>query len=320
MMLPCKFCATAITGVGCLVLLLSCGCYSTARHIANVRPELVKPAKGISQKYRLARLFFSDPPYLRGMKKLSSRQYEFQRQISATTGNFALYNEIIRDLGYSEAVSFAYRKDLRKIVSELEEQHKKETETIRQHISDALCRKYPSVFTTEMSATPLTVLLTWETTYKDRPNYASIFSYWFWPISAEQNTIYRINVQESVGGVSEVTLWRNFLQTLKKYPQPAENGSAMRTSVVWETMLLPIGFIPIPGDSDWPTTFCFMRLGKDSLVSNPQEKLRSKKCVRDMIFEPKTDGEVLAAAIMRSINRKYRAARTDAILSKGGAR
>lgn len=320
MMLPCKFWATATNGICCLVLLMSCGCYSTARHIANVRPELVKPAKGIVQKYRLARLLFADPPYLRGMKKLSSRQYEFQRQMAATTGDFSLYNEIIRDLGYMEAVSAAYRKDIRQVVSELEEQHKKETETIRQHISDALCRHYPSVFTTEMSATPLTVLLTWETSYKDLPNYASLLGYWLWPLSAEQNTIYRISVQDSVGGRSETTLWRDFLQTLKKYPQPVENGSAMRTSVVWETMLLPIGFIPIPGDSDWPKTFCFMRMGKDSLVGKPQDKLQSKKCIRDMIFEPKTDGEVLAAAIMRSINRKCRAMRTDAILSKGGVR
>lgn len=306
--------------VGSLAVLVFCGCYSTARHIANVRPELVKPIKGITHKFRLHRVLLSEPPYIKGIRKLASRQYEFQRQISATTGDFSLYNEIVRDVGYLEAVSLAYRQDLWQVISELEDQHKKETEKVCLSISEALCRNYPSVFTTDKNATPLTVLITWETSYKERPNYASIFSYWLWPKAAEQETVYRINVLENAGWGHDEGLWRNFLQSLKRYPQPVENSSAVRMSVVWETMLLPFGFIPIPGDSDWPKTFCFLRQGKDSLVGKAAEKMQSQQCIRDMVFEPKTDGEVLAAAIMRSINRKYRAARMDALLLKGGVR
>jgi len=73
------------------------------------------------------------------------------------------------------------------------------------------------------------------------------------------------------------------------------------------------------GESDFPKTYCFMRSGKDSLVGSPAEKISSRKCFEDMVFEPKVDGDVLAAAIMRIANRRHRAAEAEKLM-KGGAR
>ena len=80
---------------------------------------------------------------------------------------------------------------------------------------------------------------------------------------------------------------------------------------------MPMGFIPCPGESDFPKTYCFMRSGKDSLVGSPREKIASRECFADMVFEPKVDGDVLAAAIMRIVNRKHRVAEAEKMMNGG---
>jgi hypothetical protein len=98
----------------------------------------------------------------------------------------------------------------------------------------------------------------------------------------------------------------------------SEKSSAARFSETWETWLLPIGFVPISGKSDWPRTFCFLRLGMDSPVENPSKTLKSKSCIRNLVFDPKVDGDVLAAAIMRAINRHRRSEEISSMVKNGG--
>ncbi|MBP5285891.1 MAG: hypothetical protein ILO34_07295 [Kiritimatiellae bacterium] len=308
---------------GCLfpaaAMLLQAGCYSSARHVASVHPAAVKPASGIGCRYRVDRLLLSESSYLAGVKRLAPARASFQRELSAKSKS-AFYNGIVEDVGYEIACSLASRDDIWKVVSDLEKRHEEDAGKIRKCVMDSLCRNYPSVFSEDSSAIPLTVLVHWTTSYGKRPNYASIFGYWLWPEAADQETVYRIRVLEGARQVSAEKLWRDFNASTERYPQPVENSSAVRTSEVWETGLLPFGFIPVPGDSDWPKTFCFMRTGKDSLVGDPAQTLRSADCVRDLVFEPKTDGDVIAAAIMRSINRKRREQQIDKLLSKQGGR
>lgn len=309
--------------IGCLLALTLCGCYSTARHVANIRPALVKPMEGISERYRVDRLLVAELPYLKEVRKLNENRDELLRQQvlrfrqqAAQNGDST--NEIVNSAVYRQLQSLAVRNDLNRVVSELEARHNEDSQKIKQLVEMALLEHYPSVFTRDSDAIPLTILVNWSTTYKGHPNYASILKYWFWPLSADQETVYRIRIVKNAGGRSDSDLWQEFFASIKSYPQPAENASAVRMSEVWETMLLPIGFIPVPGESDWSKTFCFMRQGKDSLVGSPAEKIRSKNCIRDMVFEPKVDGEVIAAAIMRSINRQFRVKQVNALVGEGG--
>ena len=197
--------------------------------------------------------------------------------------------------------------------------HAADTQRLLESVRSALYRDYPGVFADTVGATPIAIVVDWATEYKKLPDYASIFSGWLWPEAAEQETIYHLFMIENPGGRSDDELWRTYLATCGKYPRPLGCGSAVRTSEIWETWLLPIGFIPCPGESDFPKTCCFMRCGKDSLVNSPSEKLGSRRCFEDMVFEPKVDGDVLAAAIMRIVNRKHRAAEAVKMMG-GGAR
>ena len=271
-------------------ILVLCGCYSSARHIASVRPDLVKPDATLAARYRLERIV---------LKKSA-----FSRKVEG---------------GYA---SVRNRKEYDNMMNEDKKSgpngtHAADTKRLFESLRNALYRDYPSVFSDTADATSVAVVVDWATEYKKLPDYASIFSGWFWPEAAEQETIYRLFMIENPGGRSDDELWKMYLATHGKYPRPFECGAAVRTSEVWETWLLPIGFIPCPGESDFPKTCCFMRSGKDSLVNNPSDKIQSRKCFEDMVFEPKVDGDVLAAAVMRIVNRKHRAAEAVKMMNGG---
>lgn len=274
----------------CLSLLMLAGCYSSARHVANVRPDIVKPEATLVAKYRLERIVL--------------KKSKFSREVANGGGaNRKKYEELLKEDRKSGPGGT----------------HAANTKMIFESVRTALYANYPSVFVDSPDAIPVAVAVDWATEYKKLPDYASIFSGWFWPESAEQETVYFLYWIENPAGKSDNELWRAFLHVPNKYPRPLECGSAVRTSEVWETCLLPVGFIPCPGESDFPKTYCFMRSGKDSLVSSPAKKISSRECFEDMVFEPKVDGDVLAAAIMRIANRRHRAAEAERIM-KGGAR
>ena len=271
----------------CVVILavICAGCYSTARHIANVRPELVKPDSGLKQKYRLGRI-------------------------------------VLKKSTFSASVAKAYVDidiDRRKQLLDEDKKsgprgtHAADTELVYSHVRDALLKNYPSVFTEDNAARPIAVVVDWATEYKSSPDYSSIFSYWFWPNSAEQESIYYIWITEDGLNKSDEALWADYIASRSSVPGFIGKGSAVRQSEVWETGLLPLGFLPVPGESDWPNTRCFMRSGKDSLVSSPKNTLTSRKCFKDLVFEPKVDGDVLAAAIMRTLNRHCREQEAETI-------
>ncbi len=264
-------------------ILIFYGCYSSARHIANVRPEVVKPDATLTVKYRLEHIIL--------------KKSDFSRKV--IDGN----EDVLKEDKKSGPNGTHYA----------------DTQMIFNSVHTALLKDYPSVFTDSADAIPIVVVIDWATEYREQPDYASIFSGWFWPNAAEQETIYYLYLVENPLGKTDDELWSAYLAAPKKYPLPQECGSAVRMSEVWESFLLPTGFIPCPGESDFPKTYCFMRSGKDSLVRNPVTKIQSRQCVQDMVFEPKVDGEVLAAAVMRIVNRKHRTQEAKRML-EGGAR
>ncbi len=184
-----------------------------------------------------------------------------------------------------------------------EKYHSEDTANAFAAVKNSLLKNYPEVFTDASDATPLSVFVGWNTSYQGSPIVQSIITYMVVPQAAEQETVYYVRTTAREGAA----VW-------------AEKTSAARFSETWETWLLPIGFIPIPGKSDWPRTFCFLRLGKDSIVGSPKTVLNDKSCIRSMVFDPKVDGDVLAAAIMRAVNRHRRSAEIAAMVKDGGAK
>ena len=181
--------------------------------------------------------------------------------------------------------------------------HSEDTAKAYEVVNNSLLKNYPEVFTDSADATPLSVFVGWSTSYQGDPITQSIITYMVVPETAEQETVYTVRTTAREGG----TVW-------------SENTHASRYSETWETWLLPTGFIPIPGKSDWPRTFCFLRLGKDSIVDRPSDTLKNKYCIRSMVFEPKVDGDVLAAAIMRAVNRHHRSVGLAELIKNGGSK
>ena len=350
-------------------MLMFGGCYSSARHVANVRPDVVKPDATLAAKYRLERIVLKKSIFSRkvadGYGQFDRRQTALNAKKEAlarkAVNDVDAYMEMLRALNpafftpgskYWQSSRDSYlsataeqrktmvdalagssfyieqyaidcdRKEYDSILKEDKKSgpngtHAADTQNLFDSVRSALSRDYPAVFSDVAEATPIAVVVDWATEYKPLPDYASIFSGWFWPESAEQETVYHLFLVENPGGRTDDDLWKEYIANIGKYPRPVECGSAVRTSEVWESWLLPMGFIPCPGDSDFPTTYCFMRSGKDSLVNSPSKKISSRKCFEHLVFEPKVDGDVLAAAIMRIANRKHRAAEAEKMMNGG---
>ena len=343
------------------------GCYSSARHIANVRPSTIKPDTTLATKYKLDRIVLKKSSFSRKVADASAyasvdlRSRElldlknrmingdadayidfYKKEYSAYVKLDAATTRMMRDTFLSSSVQNRQkiveplvklkldaiereRKEYDKILKDDKKSgpngtHYADTQMIFNSVHAALFRNYPSVFVDAADSIPIAVVIDWATEYKQLPDYASIFSGWLWPTAAEQESVYHLYVVENPSSRTDDELWNSYIAAPKKYPLPPECGFATRKSEVWESeLVLPTGFIPCPGESDFPKTFCFMRSGKDSLVYNPSRKIESRECFKHMVFEPKVDGDVIAAAIVRVLNRKHRIAEAASMM-KGGAR
>ena len=181
--------------------------------------------------------------------------------------------------------------------------HSEDTAEAYEVVNKSLLKNYPEVFTDSVDATPLSVSVGWNTSYQRDPITQSIITYMVVPETAEQETVYSVRATAREGG----NMWN-------------EKTYASRFSETWETWLLPIGFIPIPGKSDWSRTFCFLKLGKDAIVISPSDTLKTRMCIRSLVFDPKVDGDVLAAAIMRAVNRHHRSVGLATLMRSGGVK
>lgn len=171
--------------------------------------------------------------------------------------------------------------------AEFTARHEEDTQAMLKVVRDSLYKHYPDVFSDTPTAHSLSVGVSWRMRYQGDPIVHSFLTNLIVPDGAEQETIYWVVTKDTTESWS-ITM------------------SASRMSETWETWGLPVGFIPIPGKSDWPKTFCCMRQGKDSLVSDPSNQMNDIDCIRDLVFEPKVDGDVIAALIMRAVNQHRR--------------
>ena len=380
----------------CLMLLglAMGGCFSSSRHVATVRTDMVKPSADISKQYRLARLVLKRTAFSeavagdanwfeawmsrsvaatlrkQGFKQADEAFAEFWADGKNREGYLTLTNALenyaakIRDvcdeaqratldeilvrnrrafeersdeekkmclkstfrLHHSALVKKNVPKEVKKLaVGEYYQYfhkmrtrrpemmsenakipggaHARDGKMVFDVVKAALLSRYPSVFNENPSSIPLTVVLDWGVDYKEDEPYAMFFNYWLWPLSYTEETSYKVFVIEGATGKSEDGLWEDYFNAVRKFPNPPSLSSGIRTSETWESAILPLGIIPVIGESDYDRTYCFMRQGKGSLINNAGERLFDKDCMKDIVFDPATDGDVVAAMIMRALNR-----------------
>ena len=254
---------------------------------------MVKPYAGIKTKYRLGRIVLKKSAF---SQRVSAGAAFFEGD-----ARYPTYEHLLREDSKSGQGGT----------------HCADTKLVCDNVRKSLLKNYPTTFSEDASAIPIAVVVDWAFEYTPKPNYASLFSYWLWPEGAEQMTTYHIWLVADTPGTSDDTLWRQYLAAPKNHPG---RGHAVRESEVWETGLLPLGLIPVPGASDWPKTVTFMRAGKGSLVGAPQVTMASRNCFTDLVFDPATDGDVLAAAVMRILNRWQRQNDVRTMVKNGGAK
>ena len=193
-------------------------------------------------------------------------------------------------------------------------------------VQAALLKNYPGVFTTANDATPLTVLIAFRNKYDDADNYnnsglitglgilteakstnyAGIFYGLGFPMTQEVKVEYNIRVIPNAGRVDKERLWNEYGESQFTWPPDAQNGGAVRRRERWTSMVLPISLIGIPGESDWPKErkwFTSMgMLYKTDEYKNMKEA-KPREYLEEYIFDPVSDGDIIAALIMRSLNR-----------------
>ena len=174
-------------------------------------------------------------------------------------------------------------------------------------VQASLLKNYPNVFTTSGDATPVTVLVTFENKFEDHHNLALILAIFGSPFSQELEVTYRIRVLPGAQGQSQDELWKEYVASQLDYPPNAQNSSTVRVRNMWTSMMLPISLLGMPGDSDWPKRRKVFTMGSfgitkqnhelDIAWTSPQEYLQK------YIFDSVCDGDIIAALIMRSLNK-----------------
>ena len=269
-----------------LIALMCCGCFSSMRHVADVRPELVAPAANVKGPYHISKVLLKEPEFIKDVRMCMEKGW-----IGNVNGAIS-YNQYCKQMKRGDAYSLFTWPCIEKAdIAELEARHKEDTKIIQDLLSKSLVRLYPNVFSNDPNAVPLTISVSWYAKYNVKvpfyyPNIASIC----WPLSADLETKYNVDVQ-----VGEIKGNDGFCAD--------SEVSATRSSEVWETMLFPIGSIPIFGESNWPKSMGFCDK-KGSFSLNRSEGLNSKDSVRQIVFDPDVDPEVLAALVVKALNQQ----------------
>ena len=165
---------------------------------------------------------------------------------------------------------------------------KGDSERAKKNVEESLLKNYPQMFTNDSGAIPVDVSVGWNAIFQTRPVLQNLVSYVFAPSIAEEETVFEVSVRFTEGGGLRSTI-----------------AHVSRYSETWETGLLPICLIPIPGKSDFPRTYDFCGLSNGGSVKFERKDSRLAEATT-LIYDAKVDGEVIAAAIVRCLNRLNR--------------
>ena len=173
-------------------------------------------------------------------------------------------------------------------------------------VQSALLKNYPGVFTTASDATPLTVLITFKNKYEDSINYAGIFYGLGFPMTQEVEVEYNVRIIPNAGDVDNDKMWKEYDASQFAWPPDAQNGGAVRRRERWTSMVLPFSLIGIPGESDWPKErkwFTSRGMLSKANEHNDMGNAKPREYLEEYMFDPVSDGDVIAALVMRSLNK-----------------
>ena len=176
-------------------------------------------------------------------------------------------------------------------------------------IQKALIKNYPSVFSDSREATPITVLLTWSNNINKPHSYGGVFLALGYPSVQEMEVTYGTRIILNATDKSIDELWEEYKASVALMQKiPAQNGVAVRQREMWTSFFIPISLIGIYGDSDWPTKrrlFTSLQHAEDYKTDKWHYWRRSwyYEYHKEFVFDPVSDGDVIAALIMRSLNK-----------------
>ena len=174
-------------------------------------------------------------------------------------------------------------------------------------VQASLRKHYPDVFATSGDATPVTVLVTFENKFEDHHNFGMALAIFGFPFSQELEVTYSISVLPGEQGKDQDGLWKEYVASQLNYPPSARNSSAVRVRNMWTSMLLPVSLLGMPGKSDWPKKRNVLTMGSFAISKEHYERDMdsnfTENYMRKFTFDPVCDGDIIAALIMRSLNK-----------------
>lgn len=292
-------------------LIACCGCFSSTRYTATLHPNQVKPASHITGRYRVTKVLVNELEIIKFVRLAMENGW------LGSPDGYNKFNSYAEKNGIDAFQSAASWHALQAAnIADLEKEHKKYETLVHDSLNSALVRLYPTVFSNDGNTIPLTIMISMEESYKiDAPFYYPNIAALFWPLSADQETKFDVLVLNGNIQKNDKVLRNEFDERLKLKRRAKQEPSVVRASEVWETMGLPIGLIPIPGESQWSRKMGFMAEngpfhGKDrgslfDVYTSGIDQANLKALTESMkiAYVPEVDSEVLAAAVVQELNK-----------------
>lgn len=284
-----------------LALCLAHGCYTSARHVASVRPARVKADSRITDTYYISHVAL-DPAVYNQMAERIVKEREAVLQQTRYYKDWEL-----------QSVLSQIRRDE---VAKFQQYRLSDTEPLRAALEASLRRHYPALFPENGGKIGLTVAVSYDFRYQDEPSNWSILDWLLVPSFATKETNWRMCIRPGNAFGREAELFAHLRRNGKKFPKPLDVSGGARETEMWESFLLPTGWIPVPGEADWRSN-AFLRFAAATPVSSPASVAKTEKAFKYLVFDPDCDGDVLAAAVVRALNRQVRQ-KADGKLIGGG--
>ena len=197
-------------GTVCLLMTLCCGCFSNTRYTATLHPAQIKPASHITGRYRVAKVLVKEPAFIKLVRLCAEKGWLGEPD---GVNKFVKYSEG-QGMDVLQAMT-AWQSVEKTDVSELEARHKEDTKMIRDSLNASLMRLYPTIFSNDQGATPLTIMISMNVSYKiDYPSYYPRIAMLFWPLSADIETKYDLWMRIGDVQKDETALWKDFDENL----------------------------------------------------------------------------------------------------------
>ncbi|MBQ7177459.1 MAG: hypothetical protein IJS08_08600 [Victivallales bacterium] len=245
-----------------------------------------------------------------GLKGLMKMTEEYKKaHVNDTDG-------LIKRLGYQNSCEFfeaIFRHEYNAYIRFCQDE--KCTKMYYDAIQASLLNNYPNVFTNSMDATPITVLVSYKYKYETHSYDHGLLRILGFPITQKVEVTYQTRIVPNASGKNKDELWNEYYESRLEYPPAAQNSGAIRQRDMWTSCVLPISLLGIPGKTDWPKKREVFTEGTFAISPNDEKYALGESLFKDynfvqpitfiqnFVFDPVCDGDIIAALIMRSLNK-----------------